>query len=185
MMQKLRVLVAATMVFGLAACGLFGSSTPVTLAQAQAEAEAILNALSAGVQVYEVSPQANPAISAEVNSAVKTAQAAVAAFSTAGANPQQLAEAAVNAVEAAVAVLPIDPITKIDIDLGLGVVDAFIAALPSPVVTPSATTPTPAAPPATSLRGVAPLVPIHAPTVVPLVPVHTPAVAPTVPTRSK
>ncbi|MDE3114568.1 MAG: hypothetical protein KGL26_03100 [Pseudomonadota bacterium] len=119
-------------------------SQPVatTLQQAQAESQAILNALRASVAVYQAQPNANPLVVSQANAALAVAQQAVTDLTAAGSgNALTAANAVTQAVETVVAVLPIDPMTKAGIETGVAVIAAFVGNYAIQVQAP-ATSPT-------------------------------------------
>ncbi|MGH7068181.1 MAG: hypothetical protein ACREFO_05905 [Acetobacteraceae bacterium] len=139
----------------LAGCANSGGSGP-TLTQAQSEASAILAALQSGAAIYTGAATTTPGQAAAVENVMKIAGTAVAAFAgVQGGEPAaQMAEEASTALEAVLAVLPIDPATKTAIDAGMAVIDGLVATF---AATPALTVVERAGAP------VAPPVPIPAP----------------------
>ena len=146
----------------LAGCATGSTPAAVSLAQVQAEGNAIVAALAAGAGVYTAASTTTPAEAAAVENVLKIAQAenAILQGNLTQETAAQTVETVGEDVTAVLAVLPIDPVTKVAIDAGLAVIDTFIA---QSMTTPVA----PAAGAALTLRAaperVAPPVPIPAP----------------------
>ncbi|MDA8049983.1 MAG: hypothetical protein M0002_08255 [Rhodospirillales bacterium] len=163
---EVRALLALSGALLLAACAASATSPVVTLANAQAEADAILAALEAGATVYTSAATTTPSEATAAENVIAVAKASVAAFEAPGsaASVALLAETVSQDIAAVLAVMPIDPATKTAIDVGMTIIDALIAGHAGLAGQPSA--------PALTLRlgpEVAP-VPIPAPHVLPVGP---------------
>lgn len=107
-----------------------GSSAPsVTLAQVQAEGNAIVAALEAGATLYTSANTTTPAEATAVENVLTIAKTENAALQSnlAIEGAAQAVETMGQDITAVLAVLPIDPVTKVAIDAGIAVLDTFIA----------------------------------------------------------
>ncbi|MGH7082504.1 MAG: hypothetical protein ACREFV_08560 [Acetobacteraceae bacterium] len=151
-----------TFLAGVAALALLagcanGTGAGPTLSQAQSEASAILAALQSGAAIYTGAATTTPAQAAAVENVMNIAKTAVVAFGgvPSSGSAGQVAEQVSTALEAVLAVLPIDPATKTAIDAGMAVIDGLVATF--------AATPALAVGEAAPGAAVAPPVPIPAP----------------------
>lgn len=114
----------------LAGCASTGGSSPtITLAAVQAEGNALVAALQAGVAIYVAAPSTTPAEAATVEADMKTVvseNAALQAISPT-ATSIQVVEAVVNNVVEVVDAMPIDPATKTGIEAALAILNTFIS----------------------------------------------------------
>ncbi|MGH7115259.1 MAG: hypothetical protein ACREE9_12270 [Stellaceae bacterium] len=124
----MRAAVLAIAALLLAGCA-SGSAPAVSLAQVQAEGNAIVAALKAGAAIYSGAAATTPAEAVAVGNVLAVAQAsnAVLQGTLAGENTEQAVETAGQDIAAVLAVMPIDPLTKVAIDAGIAVLDTFIA----------------------------------------------------------
>ena len=122
----------------LAGCTSGPNGSVVTLASAQAEAQAILVALEAGATVYTTASTTTPGEAGAVENVLAIAKESVATFEAANPTetPAELAETVSQDIAAVLAVMPIDPATKTAIDAGMAVIDALVAGLSAAPVPP-------------------------------------------------
>lgn len=163
MMRKLLLAGVCAGLLAIAGCTTPQGAPGINLAQVQAEGNAISAALDAGAKIYTSAPSTTPAESAAVQEVLTIAAAANAQLQAApeGMKTLQVVETVGQDITSVLAVLPIDPATKIGIDAGLAILDTFIAEqLATPVAPPASLT-------LTAPEHVAPPVPIPAPHVLP------------------
>lgn len=165
------VAIAGFLAFSIVGCAT-GAGGGVTLASAQAEAQAILTGVQQAALVYETSPNANPVVVKQLQTDIVALTTAVDAFkSVTGTSASQVAQTVVQAVGVAVMAIPMDPATKAAIDLGLAVLDAFVGGIAPPAGVPAAAPTNPVTSAANAIFGqevVQPPVPIPAPQYAPV-----------------
>ena len=113
----------------LTGCTTTTTSQTISLAAVQAEGNAILAALKAGATVYTTASSTTPeeALAVEHVLAIAEAENAVLQGNLPTGTPAQMVESMGQDITAVLAVMPIDPMTKVAIDAGLAIIDTFIA----------------------------------------------------------
>lgn len=138
-MMRLPFIAALAAAALLAGCAV-PKNTSVTIAEVQAESNAITAALSAGAKIYVSAASTTPAEATAVQNMLNIAEGANAALQGKidATSVVTLTQTATNDLSALIAVLPVDPATKVAIDAGMAVLDTFIAEqMGEPVVAPA------------------------------------------------